>query len=119
HNCSFAGAAAHDLPIVTTRGPDLEEQFRDGENVLLAPPQDPEALAAAVETVLNDGALRKRLRAGVRTLAREWFTWDKALDIMGLLNSPPVGVPPSGGSLESRLQADPPEGGTPTQEEPS
>ncbi len=84
HNCSFAGAAAHGLPIVTTRGPDLEEQFVDRENVLLCEPENPEALAAAMREVLGNAKLRQRLRACVLDLAREWFTWDSAIRRMGL-----------------------------------
>lgn len=41
-NTSFAALAAHSLPVVTTRGPDLARTFVDGENVLLCPPRDPE-----------------------------------------------------------------------------
>lgn len=84
HNCSFAGAAAHGLPIVTTRGPDLEEPFVDRMNVLLCPPEDIEALAAALLTILDDAALRERLRAGSAALTREWFTWDSTLARIGL-----------------------------------
>ncbi len=84
HNCSLAGAAAHGLPIVTTRGPDLEDAFVDRANVLLCPPEDAEALAGGIETVVNDAGLRERLRIGALTLAGEWFNWDKALPRMGL-----------------------------------
>ena len=38
---SFAAAAAHGLPTVTTQGPSLDPIFVDGENVLLCPPDDP------------------------------------------------------------------------------
>jgi glycosyltransferase involved in cell wall biosynthesis len=86
HNCSFAGAAAHGLPILTTRGPDLETAFADRANVLLCPPEDPTALGEALQTLLKDAPLRDRLRAGVRALAQEWFNWDKALERMGLRN---------------------------------
>ena len=36
----------------------------DGENALLVAPDDPEALASAINRVLGDGDLRERLRAG-------------------------------------------------------
>jgi glycosyltransferase involved in cell wall biosynthesis len=85
HNCSFAGAAAHELPIVTTRGDQLDEQFVNRDNVLLCPPQNAEALARAIETLLNDLSLRERLRAGVGRLVRDCFSWDVALGRMGLL----------------------------------
>ncbi len=84
HNCSFAGAAAHHLPIVTTRGTELEAAFVDRENVLLAPPENPDALASALALLLDDGQLRERLRTGVAALVREWFAWDTAIERMGL-----------------------------------
>lgn len=75
NNSSLAGVAAHELPLITTRGEELESPFRDGENVLLCPPEDPESLAVAMEQVLIDSDLRRRLAAGMATLAREWLSW--------------------------------------------
>lgn len=77
---SFAAAAAHGLPIVTTRGPDLESPFRDRDNVLLCPPNDPGSLAAAIQSLMDDAALRQRLRHGAFGLAREWFSWERAVE---------------------------------------
>src|SRR5262249_51996243 len=53
NNSSFAAAAAHGLPIVTTRGEIVEAPFRDRENVLLTPPKDPQALSAAIERLME------------------------------------------------------------------
>jgi glycosyltransferase involved in cell wall biosynthesis len=51
-------------PVVTRRSPASEWLLRDGENALLVPPDDPSALADALER-LGDPALRERLgRAG-------------------------------------------------------
>ena len=80
NNSSFAAAAAHGLPIVATRGTSLEAPFVDRENVLLCPPKDPERMAAAIEAVRDDPALRARLSAGVRRFADEWFSWPRAID---------------------------------------
>ena len=80
NNSSFASAAAHSLPIITTRGADLEEQFVHGENVYLCPPQSPKDLAAAIRTVMDDLPLRSRLRAGITQLTAEWFSWDRAVE---------------------------------------
>jgi len=53
--------------VTTDRGGVLE-YARDGENAILVPPQDPQALRAAIERVLDDEELAARLRAGgVRT----------------------------------------------------
>jgi glycosyltransferase involved in cell wall biosynthesis len=56
-------AMAVGLPVVATdcpHGP--AEIIRDGETGVLLPPADPAAMAAALERVLRDGALRARLR---------------------------------------------------------
>jgi len=75
NNSSFAAVAAHGLPTVATRGVELEPQFRDGENILLCAPKDPPALAAAMERVMIEGALRDRLTSGIEVLANDWFSW--------------------------------------------
>jgi glycosyltransferase involved in cell wall biosynthesis len=80
NNSSFAAAAAHGLPIVTTRGDVLEPQFVDGENVLLCPPQNPEAMAEAVAAVVERPDLRRQIQAGASQLAQEWFSWDSAIE---------------------------------------
>ena len=76
---SFAAAAAHGLPIVTTRGRNLESVFVDRKNVLLCPPKDPAALTAALDLLISNIELRQQLRAGALDLAGEWFSWDKAV----------------------------------------
>ncbi len=77
---SVAAAAAHDLPIITTRGKTLEAAFKDGDNVLLCPPKDPKSLAAAIDLVASNPELKRRLSQGASSLADEWFSWDKAID---------------------------------------
>jgi polysaccharide biosynthesis protein PslF len=77
---SFAAAAAHGLPIVTTRGPILENPFLHEENVFLCPPKDPDALANAIQMLIDSPDLRKRLETGVRSLTEEWFSWERATD---------------------------------------
>lgn len=77
---SLAGAAAHGLPIITTRGKALESPFKDGRNLLLCEPKDPESLAVAMESVICDRELRRRLCEGASELAQEWFSWDKVIE---------------------------------------
>ena len=62
------------------RGSRLEAAFVDRENILLCPPKDPELMAAAIEALLDDPALRERLSEGSRRLAEEWFSWPRAID---------------------------------------
>ena len=44
----------------------IADLVRDGENGLLVPPRDPDALAEAMVRVLSDRALAERLGAGTR-----------------------------------------------------
>ncbi|HIQ02218.1 MAG TPA: glycosyltransferase, partial [Anaerolineales bacterium] len=55
---------AHGRPVVTTRPAVELPEVRDGENMLLAEPRDPEELAGAVMRLAADPALRARLEAG-------------------------------------------------------
>ncbi len=97
---SFMAALAHSLPIVTTSPsspvppsppPEVVQSgegeggwrlwvrppaLRDGENVLLVPPEDPSALAEAIRHLASSADLRVCLSHGARELA-QCFTWDK------------------------------------------
>jgi glycosyltransferase involved in cell wall biosynthesis len=53
--------------------------FTAQENVLLCPPKDPKALAAAIDSLISRPELRQRLRTGALELAHEWLSWDKAV----------------------------------------
>jgi len=79
HRSSIAAAAAHGLPIITTKGEILEFAFIDQKNVLLCPPKDPKLLAVAIDSLISNAELRERLHTGSLQLAHEWFSWDKAL----------------------------------------
>jgi glycosyltransferase involved in cell wall biosynthesis len=77
---SLGAAAAHGLPIVTTEGMSVESPFIHQENMLLCPPQDPRALALAIDALISNPELRQRLHMGALALAHEWFSWDKAVE---------------------------------------
>ncbi|CAM4197712.1 glycosyltransferase family 4 protein [Paenibacillus alkaliterrae] len=71
----FAEAALCWLALVGTNVGGIAEQIDDGVNGLLVPPEDPAALAAALEKVVTDPAYRYNLaRAG----------WDKAKKVYSL-----------------------------------
>ncbi len=79
---SLMAALTHGLPIVSTQAsagaevdPDLFPMLRDGESALLVPPEDPVRLAAAVERVMTDPALRVRLAEAAAGLSKQ-FEWD-------------------------------------------
>lgn len=74
-------AAAAGLPIVSTAVDGVKDVLRHAENALLVPPEDPGAMAAAIERVLNDDGLASRLsQEALRTaetfsLEREKQLW--------------------------------------------
>ncbi|MCU1491254.1 MAG: glycosyltransferase [Acidimicrobiaceae bacterium] len=69
-------AMACGAPLVATTGGALPEVVgRDGEHALLVPPGDPGALASALERVLSDPALSRRLGAKGRARVLSRFTW--------------------------------------------
>jgi len=48
-------------PLVATDRPILRDYVTDGETALVVPPEEPEALAAAIRRVLDDGELARRV----------------------------------------------------------
>ncbi len=71
HACLVHGrAVVTTLPVVPL------VQVRDGANMLLVRPRDPEGLADAVIRLASDPALRARLEASAKALAAE-FTWER------------------------------------------
>ncbi len=69
-------AAAAARPIVATDAPGCREIVRDGENGLLVPGRDVEALTAALARLIENPALRRRLGAGGRAIAAAGFGVD-------------------------------------------
>ncbi len=64
-------------PVVATAGGGVPELIVDGESGLLVPMNDAPALATAIERLLGDPALRRRLAEGGRTRVVERFTTDR------------------------------------------
>ncbi len=60
-------------PVVSFDVGGVAEMVRPGETGLLAPPEDVGALAEAVNTVLEDDALRAKLGLGARSMAVDEF----------------------------------------------
>jgi phenylacetate-CoA ligase len=67
-------ASAQGLPIVATAVGGVPEMVHDGVDALLAPPDDPTALAAAIVRVLREPGLAEGLSAAARANAQR-FTW--------------------------------------------
>ncbi len=63
------------LAVVSTTPRFPSPFFTDGETLLLAPPRNPVALAVAIERVLQDPDLRRRLEAAASRVAAR-FSWE-------------------------------------------
>lgn len=68
------------LPIIATAVGGTPELIRDGENGLLVPNEDDSALAAAMQRLIDDDALRDRLAAQARADALTGFSLDAMVD---------------------------------------
>ncbi len=66
-------ALARGLPVVSTTVAGIDELVRDGETGLLVPPEDPAALADAIEVLRRDRELARRLGRAGRELVAERF----------------------------------------------
>ena len=81
-------AMASALPIVSCDVVGVVDCLADGRDALLVPPEQPRALAAAVERLLDDGALRRRLAETALGEARTLYSWRaRAEQIAGLYAS--------------------------------
>jgi len=75
----IATALAFGKPIVVSNVGGFSEVAAAGA-ARLVPPDDPEALAAALNELLNDPAARERLAAGARAAADGPYSWDRAAE---------------------------------------
>jgi glycosyltransferase involved in cell wall biosynthesis len=73
-------AMAHGRAVVASAVGGLVDAVEDGVTGMLVPPRDPDALRAALERLLTDAALRTRLGAAARAVAREQFSWASATE---------------------------------------
>jgi len=71
---SLLEAAACRRALIATDVPGCREIARQDQNALLVPVDDAEALATAIETLMNDAALRHRFAAESRRMAVEEFS---------------------------------------------
>lgn len=78
---SILEAAACGTPTVASRSPGLRDAVLDGETGLLVPHADRAALSDALETLLTDRALRRKMGVQARVFA-ENFAWEASADRM-------------------------------------
>ncbi len=76
---SLMAAIQHARPIVTTQPVVDIPTFRDGENMLLVPPDKPSALVTTLRRLNADPDLRQRLADGAADLRAE-FDWRRIVD---------------------------------------
>ena len=74
---SLLEAMALGLPVVASDAGGNSDLVRSGETGLLVPPLDPAAWAEALERLLGDGALARRLAQAGRALVRGEFTLER------------------------------------------
>jgi glycosyltransferase involved in cell wall biosynthesis len=84
-----SGVAAYALgagrPLVGTAVGSIPEMIRDGENGFVVPPGDAVALADAIQAVLNDDDLSKRMGARSAALGTDELSWDRAAQVCSQL----------------------------------
>jgi glycosyltransferase involved in cell wall biosynthesis len=79
---SVMQAMSCQLPVVSTRYGSIDEAVVHNETGLLVPPKDASALAAALQQLIADDALRQRFAAAGRQRALARFDVDRMLDRM-------------------------------------
>lgn len=94
-------AGAYGLPLVASRAGGIVDVVREGETGLLVPPGDEQALEAALERLILDPALARRLGDGARAHVKAKFSWpaitEQLVALYRRLTVPGV-FPPSGAS---------------------
>ena len=75
-------AMAVGVPVVSTPVGSVDELVRHGETGLMVPPQDADALRAAIERLLGEPALSRRLVQAARAWVRERYSRERMLDSM-------------------------------------
>jgi glycosyltransferase involved in cell wall biosynthesis len=75
-----AEAMAYGRPVVASAVGGLLDLVVDGETGMLVPPRDVPALRAALERLLGDRALRRRLGEAARERIRRHFSWRAVTD---------------------------------------
>jgi glycosyltransferase involved in cell wall biosynthesis len=70
-------AMASGLPIITTATCGMRDVIRDNENGLLVPLRSPEAIANAIQRLVDDRSLRERLGRTAAAEANRSYTWEQ------------------------------------------
>lgn len=72
-------ASASGLPVVAGRSGGMADAVRDGETGVLVNSEDPREVAAAIERLLADPVLARRLGDGGRAAVIHHFNWERVI----------------------------------------
>lgn len=75
-------AQACGLPVIASDTGGLPEVVRDGSSGLIVPPEDPVALADAMERLYRDPELRARMGSEARKNVERLYDWSRNVDAM-------------------------------------
>ncbi len=76
---ALAEASASGLPVIAARSGGLAEAVKEGETGFAVEPDDPAAAAAALQRVLSDQLLARRLGQGGRKAIETYYNWDRVI----------------------------------------
>jgi glycosyltransferase involved in cell wall biosynthesis len=93
-----AEAMAHGKPVVASRVGGLAELVVDGETGILVPPCRPDLLRAALERLLEDPELRRRMGRAGRERMKALCNWDRVTDLTLTVYQEAVGTVAGNGS---------------------
>jgi len=79
---SVIEAMAAKLPVVASRGGAIPENIEDGVTGKLVPVKNPDALAKAIISVLEDPANAEKRAKAAKSVIQKKFSWEKAAENM-------------------------------------
>ena len=79
-------AMASGIPVVASDVGGFPDMIVEGQSGMLVPPEDPQALALALITLLSDFQLRDRMAAGARKRAEDFSLERRRNDLLALLH---------------------------------
>jgi glycosyltransferase involved in cell wall biosynthesis len=82
YGVACAEAMAHGRPVVASAVGGLLDLVADGETGLAVPPGDVDALREAIQRLLADRELRRRLGGAARERARERLSWERTGELL-------------------------------------
>jgi phosphatidylinositol alpha-1,6-mannosyltransferase len=84
---SLSEASACGIPVIGSSTGGIPDLVRDGETGLLVDTESPEAVAGAVQLLLRERDLARRLGAAARRAVESFYNWDRvAEDVVGIGN---------------------------------